>query len=268
MKFAIQSLKSYIRNLSPRLYPYEDISEWIDKNSESSKDAKQTLVHVGAHWGQEASAYEKSIYINRVIWVEANPETFLQLQENLGTRKLTWTEHKAFNCLLTSQNNHEYQFHTFSNHGSSSSIFRATNLFKSTWLDVHETGEMQILKSLTLDSLLNQNNISPDLLVIDTQGAELEVLKGSLEALSNIRAVELEVSKQAVYEGGCLYEELDLFLTHHGFKRLSFVPWHGNVLYAKNPRKLELLNVKIVDIYVQLLARMKYLLYKLPVFRN
>jgi FkbM family methyltransferase len=270
MKRIIKSVKNQIVKLGQQLYPYKDIIQWVDKNSKSYKDTKfYTLVHVGAHLGQEAPAYEK-LNIQNVVWVEADPKTFELLQENLKKRTESQTIHKAFNCLLTSQDNLEYQFHVFSNQGASSSIFKSTNLLKKNWSDVHETGEIFNLNSITLDSLLSQNNISPDLLLIDVQGSELEVLKGAHRTLTRtrIKAIELEVSKQAIYEGGCLYDEIDSFLTLHGFSRMSFVPWHGNVLYVRDPKKLDLFKVKVADLFVGLLTMLQYLTRNLSLFRN
>ncbi len=268
MKRIIKSVKNQIVKLGQQLYPYKDIIQWVDKNSKSSKDTKfYTLVHVGAHLGQEAPAYEK-LNIQNVVWVEADPKTFELLQENLKKRTESQTIHKAFNCLLTSQDNLEYQFHVFSNQGASSSIFKATNLLKKNWSDVHETGEIFNLNSITLDSFLSQNNIYPDLLLIDVQGSELEVLKGAHRTLTRIKAIELEVSKQAIYEGGCLYDEIDSFLTLHGFSRMSFVPWHGNVLYVRDTKKLDLFKVKVADLFVGLLTMLQYLTRNLSLFRN
>lgn len=62
---------------------------------------------------------------------------------------------------------------------------------------------------------------SPALLKIDTQGYELEVLKGGTEVLTQCDAVVCEVSHEALYEGQPAYADLDTFLERQGFEHAA-----------------------------------------------
>ena len=77
--------------------------------------------------------------------------------------------------------------------------------------------------------------------IIDTQGAELEVLKGfSMNSLNNIENLTVEASSIEVYKGGVQFNELNNFLTNNGFKSISKPPTgksfqaHIDVKYIKN----------------------------------
>ncbi len=56
-----------------------------------------------------------------------------------------------------------------------------------------------------------------DVIKIDTQGSELEVLKGAEATLATVRAIEVEVEFNPLYEGVALFGDIDRFLRAHGF---------------------------------------------------
>lgn len=51
-----------------------------------------TVVHVGAHFGQEANRYQ-NMMAAKVVWVEASPETFQVLTSNIDRAK---TKRRSF----------------------------------------------------------------------------------------------------------------------------------------------------------------------------
>lgn len=56
-----------------------------------------------------------------------------------------------------------------------------------------------------------------DVIKLDTQGTELDVLRGAERALDTVRAVEVEVEFNQLYEGVPLFGEVDRFLRQRGF---------------------------------------------------
>jgi hypothetical protein len=85
---------------------------------------------------------------------------------------------------------------------------------------------------------LDYYQLTPDILAMDTQGYELEVLKGATETLKSVKVVYTEVSNVPLYEGSALVEDLDEFLQPYGFKRVRTewvgVTW-GDAVYVKIP---------------------------------
>ncbi len=187
----------------------------LKKNPDRFLKKVKGLIHVGANTGQEIQLYAK--YGLSVIWIEPIPEVFEILKSNL----IGFPKQIALKELVTDLDNKEYHFHLANNNGASSSILEL-NLHQDIWPEV--TFEKTIkLYSKTLSSLLKDNtNIQEyDMLVMDTQGSELLVLKGAIPILQNFTFIKTEVPDFESYKGCCQLKDLQSFLSQHGFKELS-----------------------------------------------
>lgn len=68
-----------------------------------------------------------------------------------------------------------------------------------------------------LDSLLKNKNF-PDLIKLDTQGTELEILKGAKNILNkSILGIEVEIEFKEIYEKQPLFDDIHSFLNKFGF---------------------------------------------------
>ena len=174
------------------------------------------IVHVGANTGQERELYA-SLGL-RVIWVEPIPQVFAELSANIqGLRG-----QRALQALVTDVDGKEYEFHVASNSGLSSSILD----FKEhgdIWPDVHYASTIR-LRSLTLASLLERERVNPrkyQALVMDTQGSELLVLRGSLPILRHFRFIKTEVPDFEAYAGCCQLSDIGEFMAGNGYEEIS-----------------------------------------------
>jgi FkbM family methyltransferase len=187
----------------------------IKKNPEKYLKKIRGLIHVGANTGQERQLYSK--YKLSVIWVEPIPEIFAELENNL----IGISKQVAIKGLVTDRDNEEYTFKVASNHGASSSIFDF-DLHKDIWPNI--TFEKTIsLYSKTLPTLLIENNIeigNYDMLVIDTQGSELLVLKGAVSILQNFKYIQTEVPDFEAYKGCCQLEEVQFFFKEQNYEEV------------------------------------------------
>jgi len=179
----------------------------------------QGILHVGAHRGQEASKYysmKKSVF-----WVEAMPNTYQQLIENIKI----YENQRAVCALVSSEDEKVYNFNISNNmEGVSSSIFKFgsfSNGDASLWPELNLTMVNTIeLKSKKIDTLINENSLDVtqyDFWVIDVQGAELLALQGAEQSISKCNFILAEVSQGEVYQNGVLYPELKNFLMSKGF---------------------------------------------------
>lgn len=174
------------------------------------------VVHVGANTGQERELYEANGL--SVIWVEPIPEVFENLLANIRGFK----NQRALKALVTDVDDKEYEFHVSNNGGESSSIL-SLGQHKDIWPDVYYKHSITI-KSTTLAKLFSVQNIDASnyqALIMDTQGSELLVLKGSLPILDNFKFIKTEVADFESYEGCCQLSELDAFMVEHGYKEFS-----------------------------------------------
>jgi FkbM family methyltransferase len=194
------------------------------------------VLHLGAHTGQEAGFYHS---LNKsVVWVEAIPNVFKQLTENISQ----YHNQEAINALITDLDDQIYNFNVSNNwNGVSSSIFEFGDYGSgenSLWPSLNLTMVNQIqLTSIKLDSLFEKNNIDSknyDFWVIDLQGAELLALKGSDNSIKNCNMIYAEISQKEVYKNGVLYKELKNFLNDKGFHPLNEPnEIHDDVLFIR-----------------------------------
>lgn len=174
------------------------------------------VIHVGAHVGQERHLYNSKDL--NVLWIEAIKPIFEQLVENIQCYS---SKQVALNALITDLEDQPYEFNISSNDGMSSSIFEL-GAHKEIWPDVYYQSTIT-LKSVTLPSLLKRYSIDItqyNSLVIDAQGAELLILKGSISILKHFTYVRLEAAEFESYKGSCMLEEIDDFLMKNGFREV------------------------------------------------
>lgn len=88
------------------------------------------------------------------------------------------------------------------------SVYKPLPLNES--MEVIRTDEVH---AKTLDSF----DLSPDLIKVDTQGAELEILKGGTESLKTCTCVEMEMEFEPQYEGQPLFNEINEFMLEQGY---------------------------------------------------
>ncbi len=186
------------------------------------KDIKK-VVHVGADRGGELPQY-KNMGVEEVVWVEANPEVYQELLENLELMDVSEVKSLPFNQLISDSDDIETDFniyygwdagHLVGNKGMSS-LLKAKN---SWWGSECYRGTVK-LQSSTLDTFLEKNSLGYDydMLNMDTQGAELMVCKGAVKLLESVKYINSEVTLyNPQYEGNPLFNEIYDFLKPFGF---------------------------------------------------
>ena len=186
------------------------------------------ILHVGAHYGQEAESYHKSGA--RVIWFEGLPDVF----EILKHRIRRYPNQTAILAVL-GDSNRLVNFNVTDNQSQSSSVFNLAQRHRFPTKVVSNIS----LQMKRLDEILTAQDLAEfSHWVVDVQGAELIVLQGAGELLDNCYTLDVEVSTYETYTGGAKFKELDSFLTERGFLPL----WefaknsHGNLLYVRSRR--------------------------------
>lgn len=166
---------------------------------------------VGAFQGEWTKLLKKTSLKNSNFYLfEANSENEIFLK-NSG--------HKYFINVLSDKNK-EVQF--FSKvHAGDSYFPEKTNFYE-------ETVKPKTLKTTTLNEIQKKTQIPfPDLLKIDTQGSEIDIIKGGSEILKNCKAILLEcpiisynigaptLSDYVEYLDSINYLPLDITETHY-----------------------------------------------------
>jgi FkbM family methyltransferase len=168
----------------------------------------KTVLHVGAHIGQELGLY-KNFGIESGIFIEADPETYQRLEQSLINEN-SWHSVEA---LVSDIGEVDIDFWRSSNDKMSSSLLKP-GMHLTEHPDVKFEKDPITIKTKTLDSL---NLGKFDLVVMDVQGAELKVLRGGIETFKNADALWLEVALGGLYQGDCTINDLVEFLSKFDF---------------------------------------------------
>jgi len=188
------------------------------------------VLHIGAHYGQEASFY--SDLGSSVMWVEAMPEKYKVLCKKLSE----FPNQKAMCALLGSVNKNKIKFNVSSNDGASSSIYSFGD--NTQFKNLEMVGSV-FLKMKRLDSCFSIKDISAyPHWVIDVQGAELEVLKGAGGLLRYCHSLEIELTSRNLYLGGANAQEVINFLNLNGFIALQEhkIGTHEDLIFIRGAR--------------------------------
>jgi len=170
------------------------------------------IVHVGANSGQECDAYRR-VGADACLYIEPVSSVFEVLQQNVGG----WPGHIAIKAVCSDIGGETLELNIANNGGESSSIFplgEHKNLFPS----VKYVGSERVV-TRTLDEIVETegNGANFNLVVIDTQGAELKVLRGARSMLKQVDGLFVEVSEIPLYDGACTVDDITAFLRGFGF---------------------------------------------------
>src|SRR6266404_4353045 len=98
-------------------------------------------------------------------------------------------------------------------------IFNEYETASSVLTEHFDTGAQRHERTIdSLDTVVKNNNWpAPDLIKLDTQGYELEILKGGLHAMQQAEAVLMEVSFIDIYINAPLAKDVIDFMKQHDF---------------------------------------------------
>lgn len=182
---------------------------------------KKNLLFIGANDMSEIGNYV-SQYQN-AIFIEAIPSIYDIMVKKLDNMNKKFnTNYIGCNRLVSDVEDKEYTFNIFSNQGASSSIYEP-NPAEWAWADVKKVDTL-VLKSTTIENIIKAHkweNVKYDV-ILDVQGAELDVLKGFGESnFQNVLSLQTEISTKEYYKGGVLFHTLNDYIQSKGFQLCS-----------------------------------------------
>jgi len=176
------------------------------------------VIHVGGHIGQEMETYKKNNVTNLIVF-EPQKVPFQKLSavvESVGFDNVTLINKALGNSCKSVEM-------TCNDDGLCSSILNPKHVleqYPNIVFNRKETVEM-----VTMDSVIPEDH-NFNFLNMDTQGYELEVLKGAQKTLEKIDCVYTEVNNTEVYENNALIEEIDQYLQKYDMIRVE-TDWMG-----------------------------------------
>jgi FkbM family methyltransferase len=229
------------------------------------------VLHVGAHFAEEALDYEKFGW-TPVIWVEAQPSLIQALKSKLDPSK-----HKVIEAAIWVENGVDLKLHIASNSQSTSLLEFGSH--SDSYPDITFVSEIDVTTK-RLDSIIRADEM-PNFINLDVQGVELPAIKSLGNLLLSVDYIYSEVNKSEVYQSCTLISELDDYLSLNGFKRVTS-RWYiqegwGDAFYVRDTkivsqslfRKIIILFIN-EKFYLRQFASLckKYLSQKLEIFIN
>ena len=184
------------------------------------------ILQVGAHNGHEIPQL-RALSLGPISAVEPQPGPFRQLCQEASSLKDVTCHRLALSdfCGVA-------QLFVANNEGQSSSMLEPL-------LHLDEAPDVQFVDTVqvsvaTVDHLLVDLPV-PEFWIIDTQGAELQVLRGASQSLPSCSFVFVEVNRAHTYSDCALVQEIDVFLRDFGLVRVLTRWWDiwGDALYVR-----------------------------------
>ena len=189
------------------------------------------VIHVGANNASEARFYAAYGSVP-IAFFEPIPSVYQKALQNTKNHP----NMHVFHACCTDRDGDDIEFKVSSNRGMSSSIFelgRHGQIVPGvTYTDVVH------IKSSKVETLLENRYRLDDfnLAVIDTQGADLLVLKGLGKFMNYLDAVYVEVSDTPLYSGGATFDEIYRYMDDLGFNlammKTTNTDW-GNAFFKR-----------------------------------
>lgn len=175
------------------------------------------VLHCGGSTGQERDLYS-SIGDIDVWWIEAIPEVYEQLKENIKGCK----NQCAIKACIGDVDGEEVEFNVSNNEAQSSSYLQLSH-HVVIHPEVHYVSSFKT-KAFTLWYLLCGAEMREvNFLNLDLQGAEMKALKGMGKLLDQFDYLWIEVNKKETYTGCSLVDEFDAYL--YDFLRVETGEW-------------------------------------------
>jgi FkbM family methyltransferase len=192
------------------LNPYDDMRRHLLTD-------QPLIIDAGANVGQTAARFKREFPNSTIHSFEPSPTTFAKLQNNASNLRNVF----VWNMGLASSSG---TFPFRENELSDMSSFLEPG--DNTWGRVAGSTQVEVI---TLDEFCTLRGIGRiDVLKSDTQGYDLEVLKGASLLLGKgyVDLVYTEVLFREMYRGAALFDEIFRYLYTYGFGLVSVYSQH------------------------------------------
>lgn len=181
------------------------------------------IVDVGCANGDTTKCFSKNFPLNQIIGIEPNIDVFeltkkkLKTYPNVTILNLALDEKQGIGQLYITQNLVSSSLKEL----NTESINNTSSDYKKM-LDVTKVNTVTI-STLDLEFVETKGIL---LLKLDTQGNELNILKGGYNCLPKTKYILVEMSYHNLYKNSCQYFEVDEFLRNNSFRLIKlFSPY-------------------------------------------
>jgi len=194
------------------MHPIEYRARWPDIARLKLKPG-DVVLDVGANVGSFVEcclAYQPWVIIHAF---EPLPDCYQTLHSKFLSFARVFIENKAVGCKESELSINVSQF------SEASSFLKQTKVLEDGLYGIDFSIKQKLtVPVIKLSDYIKENSLETiRLLKIDTQGFELEVLKGANESLNNMEFIYLEGAFKPLYENQSLVNDLQMYLSQYGF---------------------------------------------------
>lgn len=218
--FAPPGLKDAVRQQMASLLgvPYPRCGIPGELVSSIALERELAVVDVGAHQGRFAASIDQLCGIRKAVLCEPNPGKADELR-----RQYADSRYEIFQGAICACDG-DADFYVARFDAISSLLPVMSGSLHLAAVDTSCESKIRV-RARTLDSLLKELRFGVvDLLKIDVQGAEILVLEGATETLTQTARIWVEVSLRPLYEGSALFPEVYGHLVERGFSLQALEP--------------------------------------------
>lgn len=212
--------------------------------------APRTVIHVGSHYGQDNNQYEL-LNVESIYWCEADSICASELRSR-------YPNSRVIEGVFWSAVGKKMDFWIMSN--------RAHNSLYQPKLSDEGIRRVKV-STTTLDFEFQDLELTPPImLILDVQGAELEVLRGSSKLLSTVNFLVCEITdKSSISNFSVTRNDVEKLLKpldySRSIRRWSFSGEYFDQLYVRRS-KIKILRILVVDLIYKLFLLSRFLLRK------
>ena len=179
--------------------------------------ANGIIFDVGGGIGATSKLFSKALPKSEIHVFEPIKNNLAKIQAFCSSCK-----NITYHNIALGNDNLEQEINVTNNVTSSSLLDIEENIDSQFFADSLNKKDSEKIQVRRLDDLSLAKNIN--ILKIDTQGFELEVLKGAVNNLQNINIVVLELANHQFYKGAPQYHEIDQFFRENNFELYDMIP--------------------------------------------
>ncbi len=187
------------------------------------------LLDIGAHEGESIKLFTNNFNINEIYSFEPSPITFKILKKNINPAEGNFRKTKIILENIALGSKHEKIFLKHISESSSSTIKELnteSKYFKKKFFFLKNSDNQYLFKKIEVQQILlsdyiEENSIkSIDFIKIDTEGYELEVLKGAKSMLFKTKYILFEHHYDNMIIKNYFFTEIHNFLKKNNFKQI------------------------------------------------
>lgn len=169
-----------------------------------------TVFDIGANKGMWTAQYEQILHSAQFTLFEANPNH--NRPSNLKQR------HNWFNAVLSNPETSEADFYSIIGTGDS---------YYKERTSAYDNIKPLKLPTVTLDTMVKEHSLNlPQLMKLDTQGSELDILRGGSNVLNGTDIIVTEVAILPYNTGAPCFDDYIKFLDGLGFVPMGLEGFH------------------------------------------